>query len=50
MNTPCQTGFDQPLLHNLYVDKRLDGVQVVQTRSRLNRMIPGTDAPPSRSA
>jgi type I restriction enzyme R subunit len=40
-----QTGFDQPLLHAMYVDKRLDGVQAVQTLSRLNRMIPGKDAP-----
>jgi type I restriction enzyme R subunit len=40
-----QTGFDQPLLHTMYVDKRLDGVQAVQTLSRLNRMIPGKDAP-----
>ena len=40
-----QTGFDQPLLHPMYVDKRLDGVQAVQTLSRLNRMIPGKDAP-----
>jgi type I restriction enzyme, R subunit len=32
-----QTGFDQPLLHTMYVDKRLDGVQAVQTLSRLNR-------------
>jgi len=29
----------------MYVDKRLDGVQAVQTLSRLNRMIPGKDAP-----
>src|SRR5437764_9751763 len=36
-----QTGFDQPLLHTMYVDKRLDGVQAVQTLSRLNRMAPG---------
>jgi len=36
-----QTGFDQPLLHTMYVDKRLDGVQAVQTLSRLNRMCPG---------
>jgi type I restriction enzyme, R subunit len=36
-----QTGFDQPLLCAMYVDKRLDGVQAVQTLSRLNRMIPG---------
>lgn len=40
-----QTGFDQPLLHTMYVDKRLDGVQAVQTLSRLNRMIPGKSAP-----
>lgn len=26
-----QTGFDQPLLHTMYIDKRLDGVQAVQT-------------------
>ena len=40
-----QTGFDQPLLCAMYVDKRLDGVQAVQTLSRLNRMLPGKDAP-----
>jgi type I restriction enzyme R subunit len=40
-----QTGFDQPLLCAMYVDKRLDGVQAVQTLSRLNRMIPGKEAP-----
>jgi type I restriction enzyme R subunit len=40
-----QTGFDEPQLHTMYVDKRLDGVQAVQTLSRLNRMIPGKDAP-----
>jgi len=40
-----QTGFDQPLLCAMYVDKRLDGVQAVQTLSRLNRMISGKDAP-----
>jgi type I restriction enzyme R subunit len=33
-----QTGFDQPLLHTMYVDKRLGGIQAVQTLSRLNRM------------
>jgi type I restriction enzyme, R subunit len=38
-----QTGFDQPLLHTMYVDKRLDGVQAVQTLSRLNRRSPGKD-------
>lgn len=32
-----QTGFDQPLLHTMYVDKRLAGIQAVQTISRLNR-------------
>jgi type I restriction enzyme, R subunit len=36
-----QTGFDQPLLHTMYVDKRLAGVQAVQTLSRLNRRAPG---------
>jgi type I restriction enzyme R subunit len=35
-----QTGFDQPLLHTMYVDKRLGGVNAVQTLSRLNRIIP----------
>jgi len=40
-----QTGFDQPLLCAMYVDKRLDGVQAVQTLSRLNRKIPGKDTP-----
>ena len=40
-----QTGFDQPLLQAMYVDKRLDGVQAVQTLSRLNRTSPGK-APP----
>jgi type I restriction enzyme, R subunit len=40
-----QTGFDQPLLCAMYVDKRLDGVQAVQTLSRLNRKIPGKEAP-----
>jgi type I restriction enzyme R subunit len=33
-----QTGFDQPLLHTMYVDKRLAGIQAVQTLSRLNRI------------
>jgi len=40
-----QTGFDQPLLMAMYVDKRLDGVQAVQTLSRLNRMIAGKETP-----
>jgi len=38
-----QTGFDQPLLHTMYVDKRLAGVQAVQTLSRLNRTHPGKE-------
>jgi type I restriction enzyme R subunit len=38
-----QTGFDQPLLHTMYVDKRLAGIQAVQTLSRLNRIHPGKD-------
>ena len=40
-----QTGFDQPLLQAMYVDKRLDGVQAVQTLSRLNRVCLGKEAP-----
>jgi type I restriction enzyme R subunit len=35
-----QTGFDQPLLHTMYVDKKLGGVNAVQTLSRLNRSHP----------
>ena len=35
-----QTGFDQPLLCAMYVDKRLDGIEAVQTLSRLNRILP----------
>lgn len=38
-----QTGFDQPLLHTLYVDKPLSGVKAVQTLSRLNRMTTGKE-------
>ena len=38
-----QTGFDQPLLHTMYVDKRLKGLQAVQTLSRLNRKCPGKE-------
>lgn len=38
-----QTGFDQPLLHTMYVDKRLDGIQAVQTLSRLNRICSGKE-------
>lgn len=36
-----QTGFDQPLLHTMYVDKKLSGVKAVQTLSRLNRTCVG---------
>ena len=36
-----QTGFDQPLLLAVYVDKKLAGVAAVQTMSRLNRTYPG---------
>jgi len=38
-----QTGFDQPQLHTMYVDKKLSGVKAVQTLSRLNRMCPGKE-------
>ena len=38
-----QTGFDQPLMCGMYVDKRLAGIQAVQTLSRLNRAHPGKD-------
>jgi type I restriction enzyme R subunit len=38
-----QTGFDQPLLHTMYVDKKISGVKAVQTLSRLNRMHPGKE-------
>jgi type I restriction enzyme R subunit len=38
-----QTGFDQPLLHTMYVDKKLSGVKAVQTLSRLNRMHAGKE-------
>jgi len=38
-----QTGFDQPLLHTMYVDKKLEGVHAVQTLSRLNRTHPGKE-------
>ena len=36
-----QTGFDQPKLCAMYVDKKLGGVECVQTLSRLNRVFPG---------
>lgn len=38
-----QTGFDQPKLHTMYVDKKLSGVKAVQTLSRLNRIYPGKE-------
>lgn len=38
-----QTGFDQPLLSGMYIDRRLAGIQAVQTLSRLNRSHPGKD-------
>ena len=38
-----QTGFDQPLLHTMYVDKKLSGVRAVQTISRLNRIHQGKE-------
>lgn len=38
-----QTGFDQPLLHTMFVDKVLSGVQAVQTLSRLNRTAKGKE-------
>ncbi len=40
-----QTGFDQPLLYAMYVDKKLSGVNCVQTLSRLNRTCPDKDDP-----
>ena len=36
-----QTGFDEPLLHTMFVDKKLSGVKAVQTLSRLNRTARG---------
>ena len=35
-----QTGFDQPLLHSMYIDRSLGGIQAIQTLSRLNRIYP----------
>ena len=40
-----QTGFDEPLLCGMYVDKKLGGIQAVQTLSRLNRAYPGKGTP-----
>lgn len=39
-----QTGFDEPLLHTMYVDKKLKGVNAVQTLSRLNRTCQGKES------
>lgn len=39
-----QTGFDEPLLHTMYVDKKLRDVTAVQTLSRLNRTTPGKNS------
>jgi len=41
VNNKFQTGFDEPLLHSMYVDKKLSGLQCVQTLSRLNRIASG---------
>ena len=38
-----QTGFDEPLLHTMYVDKQLTGIRVIQTLSRLNRSHPNKE-------
>ncbi|KPU42706.1 type I restriction enzyme [Oxobacter pfennigii] len=38
-----QTGFDEPLLHTMFVDKKLSGLKAVQTLSRLNRTMKGKD-------
>jgi type I restriction enzyme R subunit len=38
-----QTGFDEPMLHTMFVDKKLGGTSSVQTLSRLNRTAPGKD-------
>ena len=38
-----QTGFDQPLLHTMYINKVLSGVAAVQTLSRVNRIAPHKD-------
>lgn len=39
-----QTGFDQPLLHTMFVDKKLEGLHAVQTLSRLNRIHPAKES------
>jgi type I restriction enzyme R subunit len=40
-----QTGFDEPMLHTMFVDKKLGGVNTVQTLSRLNRTTKGKEDP-----
>jgi len=41
VNNKFQTGFDEPMLHTMYVDKKFGGLQCVQTLSRLNRTMKG---------
>lgn len=41
VNNKFQTGFDEPMLHTMYVDKKFGGLQCVQTLSRLNRSMTG---------
>ena len=41
VNNKFQTGFDEPTLHTMYVDKKMGGLQFVQTLSRINRTITG---------
>ena len=41
VNNKFQTGFDEPMLHTMYVDKKFAGLQCVQTLSRLNRTMSG---------
>lgn len=38
-----QTGFDEPLLHTMFVDKKLSGIKAVQTLSRVNRTCKGKE-------
>tara|TARA_B100000963_G_scaffold358607_1_gene383661 strand:+ start:739 stop:3654 length:2916 start_codon:yes stop_codon:yes gene_type:complete len=41
VNNKFQTGFNEPMLHTMYVDKKMLGLQCVQTLSRINRTMPG---------
>jgi len=41
VNNKFQIGFDEPMLHTMYVDKKMGGLQCVQTLSRLNRTMTG---------